>query len=155
MDELKEYMDKHHTAPEVSSIIISGLDNWFNDTAPPNVNSIDPNTSKIHLKKAEREQHQIGWEHFIKGRITKERASFINHEMTTKKVDTKYYNAEKWGTDIISINWKFVLELWKLRNWDTHSDLQVLVEQTAKAKEKLLSEATWIQDQHVKIQGWD
>jgi hypothetical protein len=150
--ELAEYMTDHHTPSEVNDVIISGLSTWFKAEPHTSSRHIHPSSS-ADLRKAVREQNQIGWDHFVKGRLTKEWASFINHEMTRKKIDTKYYSAEKWGSDIISINWKYVLELWQARNADEHGTDQK--EQHEKAKEKLLAEVNWIQDQNLNIQGED
>jgi hypothetical protein len=152
LQELEEYMESHYTPKIVTQVIIHGVKGWFEDCQVP----VDPeilDSASPQLKKAIKEQGKIGWDHFIKGRISREWASFINHALKETDQATKYYTSETWGTDIISLSWKFVLAIWQQRNLDTHGTTSK--EKSDKSKERLMNEALWIQEQNRNIQGED
>jgi hypothetical protein len=44
----------------------------------------------------------------------------INNHLSTQRQYT--FNAKQWGSKVLSINWKYILELWELRNKDVHGD---------------------------------
>jgi hypothetical protein len=65
-------------------------------------------------------QTEIGWQHFIRGRMLIEWGNMINDHLSTQR---RYnFNAEHWGSKVLAINWKFILELWDLRNKEVHGD---------------------------------
>jgi hypothetical protein len=96
IEKLREYMEGHHTPPSVSAIITDGIQHWLDGEATPHLSTMERSAS-VHLKKAVREQHKLGWDHFIKGRITREWASFINHELRTRNVDIPSITQQKNG----------------------------------------------------------
>jgi hypothetical protein len=59
-------------------------------------------------------QQSIGWDHFVRGWIAIEWGNIINHHPATKP--HIHINAEDWGTKLLAINWKYILELWAVRN---------------------------------------
>jgi hypothetical protein len=65
-------------------------------------------------------QANIGWQHFVRGRIIIAWGSMISNHLATQK--THIFNAEQWGTNLLSINWKYILQLWEARNKETHGD---------------------------------
>lgn len=47
-------------------------------------------------------------------------AEHLSIILSKNHADIKYFNADSWGSDLIALNWKHVLELWNMRNLDTH-----------------------------------
>lgn len=62
-------MRTHQTPPEVTDIILHGITSWFTQEQPPLVDTLSEDASGL-LRTAVSEQGLIGWEHFIKGRLT-------------------------------------------------------------------------------------
>lgn len=83
------------------------------------------------LQKAIQQQEDIGWRHFIRGRLTIEWGNINNSHLEINNI--KQYNAEKWGAKLIEINWKYVLKIWPKNGIDQLR------------KEKLLQEIVHIQ----------
>jgi hypothetical protein len=46
--------------------------------------------------------------------------NLINNHSTKKNNPSA--NAEQWGAKLLSINWNYILELWKIRNLEVHGD---------------------------------
>lgn len=70
-------------------------------------------------------------------------------DKATKIPEGCYYSIKKWGSDVISVNWKYIFEIWKIQNEDTHGIVPI-EKQEEKLQKKLLIEAKWIQDQHME-----
>jgi hypothetical protein len=65
-------------------------------------------------------QTTIGWHQFARGRIAIEWGNAINEHLARQ---TWYsFNAEHWGSKILSINWKYILQLWMIRNTEVHGN---------------------------------
>ena len=124
IDKLKEFFKKSRTPPALEIVILAGLNAWHIGQAPPNIESICPSASK-KLEAAYKEQNQIGWGHFLRGRISLLWANFINFEIDlnnqegrTKKF--KYKSAEEWGINLILIQWMYIQKIWIERNQEVH-----------------------------------
>jgi hypothetical protein len=65
-------------------------------------------------------QLNIGWNHFAIGRWTIEWGSLINQHLATQS--RHQFNAEHWGSKLLSINWKHILLLWNLRNSEVNGE---------------------------------
>jgi hypothetical protein len=57
-------------------------------------------------------QANIGWQHFVRGRMVIEWGNLINNHIATQRQNSS--NTENWGTKLLSINWKYILELREL-----------------------------------------
>jgi hypothetical protein len=77
-------------------------------------------TRKQEVMQIYNEQANIGWQHFAQGRIIIEWGNFINKHLATQKKYT--FNAEQWGTKLLSINWKYILQLWDVQNLEVHGE---------------------------------
>ena len=84
-----------------------------NDKETFDETTIKPNK---YVQAAITAQQNIGWEHFMRGRITMQWGDLINHHLKDSKIQPEEMDAEQWGTKLININFKYVLELWDLRN---------------------------------------
>jgi hypothetical protein len=61
-----------------------------------------------------REQSDIGWDHFIQGRMSMTWGELIKRQLEIRSI--KNQKAEQWGTDLISIHWKNILNMWNQRS---------------------------------------
>jgi hypothetical protein len=60
-------------------------------------------------------QYDIGWRHFMRGRISIEWGNIMQHHLEVNQI--KNMSAEKWGTGLLFINWKHILHIWRERLW--------------------------------------
>jgi hypothetical protein len=94
-------------------------------------------------------QNNIGWDHFVRGRIAIEWGYLINRHLKEKNILPEEMDAEIWGAKLISINWKYVLEMWKLRNGEEHGTDAVTIEK--KKKERLMAEILYLQEENMDV----
>jgi len=79
----------------------------------------DPERIKRQLHRACLTQQKIGWDQFLRGRISKD----WTHAIHTYYVDRQpgdSYNPEQWMRTTIAAIWKFSLTMWRQRNLDKH-----------------------------------
>jgi hypothetical protein len=109
------YLSEPHTSANIRNSIINNLTNWFepNDSSEP-TEYLDQND----ILKVINKQQAIGWRHFIRGRLSIDWGHLINIHLTFNKITE--INAEKWGIDLLRINWKFILKMWRARCEDLH-----------------------------------
>jgi Rps23 Pro-64 3,4-dihydroxylase Tpa1-like proline 4-hydroxylase len=79
---------------------------WLESTTPTPTTTDDDDQPRS--SKAERQQHLIGWRHFILGRMSIEWGHIINRHLDEASITNT--NAEKWGADLLRIHWKQVLK---------------------------------------------
>ena len=120
LDKLKEFFKKWKTPQGVQTCIIAGLESWGLRQQPPDLETIYPNASHI-LTKAYKEQNTIGWDHFIRGRLTSLWGRFINHDIHAQyqqnmPINNNYRSAEAWGKKLVVIIWTHVTKIWEIRN---------------------------------------
>jgi hypothetical protein len=69
------------------------------------------------------EQANLGWNHFIRGRMLIQWGTIINNHLEKK---SKYkFKAEHWRSKLLSINWKYILKLWIMRNTEVKGETPV------------------------------
>ena len=120
VDNLLKFFRKTNTPQEITNCIIAGLNSWLQGQEPSMIESIAPWTSR-HLKESYQEQKDIGWGHFLRGRISIVWAKFINFEIRQqqregRKKKFRFKSAESWGTKIILIMWPHINNMWEERN---------------------------------------
>ena len=113
--ETTQYLEQKYTPIEVKDAIVNGLTKWLepSETGTVDETIIKPNK---YVQAAITAQENIGWEHFMRGRITMQWGDLINHHLKDNKIQPEEMDAEQWGMKLININYKHVLELWDLRN---------------------------------------
>lgn len=74
------------------------------------------------LIEAIEEQNNIGWDHFIKGRLSKKWHRILPNTLQYKPSSKHLLKPEQWAKQMICINWKYVLELWNNRNLIVHRE---------------------------------
>jgi hypothetical protein len=99
-----------------------------------------PDATK-HLVNAATEQQQLGMQHWFCGRLSSTWGELYNFDISRPSNATKFPSANRWGKEIIQVNWKFVLDCWYARNTTEHdSDNNPI----GRAKEKLVEEIVWL-----------
>jgi hypothetical protein len=134
---------KPHTPPDVKYSICHGFFNWLEKGRPhefqqPKRNSNPAVTSVSAI------QQTIGWDHFTRGRMAIEWDNLINSHIATKphiKI-----NAEDWGTKLFKIHWKYILELWDIRNSEVKGASPE--EQNINLRQDMIQEITYLQKQN-------
>jgi hypothetical protein len=135
LEELQQCSEKHHMDSTMTTIIIKCLETWINTGNKTMTMSteIHNNTS---LRAAVLQQNSIGWNHFLRGRISK---SFQTMANESREIPLLAYEANKWTIWIIRSSWTFVSDTWNLRNKHLHGDT---IEETAEiVRTKLLQSA--------------
>jgi hypothetical protein len=128
-------VDKKIIPLNIRKAISLGIKGWL-EKSPINEETLDTFSNKIQL--AFRHQSMIGWDHFVRGRISITWGNLINDTITKQEFD-----AEKWGTKIIDINFKYLLLFWEHRCLNEHGTTGD--EQESKLKTKLLNEIMHMQ----------
>ncbi len=125
IEALYHYLDSTSNTPkEVTRCIMRGVSSWLLHQESPQIESISYLASES-LKKAYNEQTEIGWDHFLRGRISMEWSYLMRHSYsleqfkssttTTKHNKQRYRTPESWAKGLISLNWEFVNLLWEDR----------------------------------------
>jgi hypothetical protein len=117
--DLSMYLENQRTNNDTKIIILQKVQSLLNVTDCETFNNIIPDATNT-LKAAVQEQDAIGWDHWLKGRISQEWVSLINYDIATIDTGTKYNSSEKWATGIIDLNWDLVQNLWFERNKIEH-----------------------------------
>ena len=128
-------IDKKIIPLNIRKAISLGIKGWL-EKSPINDEMIDSFSNKI--QQAFRHQSRIGWDHFVRGRLSITWGILINETITKQDFD-----AEKWGTKIIDINFKYLILLWEHRCLIEHGTTDE--EQESKLKTKLLNEIMHMQ----------
>jgi hypothetical protein len=91
----------------------------------PDITTLSLDTSE-YLVDAYRQQTEIGWDNFCKGRWTKLWEPLLNHELYLAKqkgFQKKTISAEKWASNVLFDIWNGVLECWEKRNSLVHGNI--------------------------------
>jgi hypothetical protein len=69
---------------------------------------------KTEVMRVYENPQRLGWDHFVRVRMLIEQGNLINSHLS--KQSRYSFNAEHWGSKVMSINWKYILQLWDVRN---------------------------------------
>jgi hypothetical protein len=138
--ELTDYLSKSHTPKWVKHHISQGLFLWL-ETGRYCV-PIPPTSEQDRLlQNTVTTQNSIGWQHFVRGRMTIEWCHHINIHLANQ---TKHkITAEQWGSSILTINWKYILQLWDQRNSELHGTSPEITE--VSRRKSMIEEIQYIQ----------
>ena len=122
MDAIQLYFKKTGTPRAMRNCITQGIQTWLQGKPTPNISSIEPQASNT-LKLAYSTQTAIGWRHFLRGRIAIQWASLVNGKPVAQNlatqgilVSSRNCNPITWGSGLLHILWKHILNFWKVRN---------------------------------------
>jgi hypothetical protein len=144
---LYRIMENNETGKDLARVIGTCVSNWINGEDIVNLKDLADNPKKI-LIDAYKEQKQIGWDQFMKGRLTIKWGEAFNKYRSDMITTKKHLTAEKWGKDIIVESWKFVMDIWKNRNENKHGDDAT---KTEKQKKKLVDKIKWLQKKNTDL----
>jgi hypothetical protein len=148
MKRIRRKMEELRTNEATIRAIIYYLANWLYNRKLESIYNLIPDASST-LKKAIEEQEEIGWDHFIKGRISQTWSCLYQYDIETKEHNQKYVTVEKWDKEIVRIGWDFVLEAWSHRNNIEHDNEG---DPKTRKKEKIIGKILWkIKNAKVKL----
>jgi hypothetical protein len=136
--ELNSYLSQNHTPPRVKHIILQNLNQFLESTNDESELEID-NTD---IQKAQTQQSIIGWRHFLRGRLSINWGKAVSNHLFREKL--YHISAEKWAADLLLINWKHILKIWRERCIEVHGNSPNEIEQ--KTMNRCLKEIRHIQN---------
>jgi hypothetical protein len=141
--EVTTYLSEQHTPNTIRDAICHGFYTWLESGRnTPGIPSLPHRQTEV--MKAYNNQETIGWQHYVRGRMTIEWGNLINKHLAMQK---KYkFNAEQWGMKLMSINWKYILQLWETRNKEVNGDTPSKVESIR--RQNMINEILHIQATH-------
>ena len=119
IQDLSVYLSGPTTPVYVKDSIITKFWLWLEPVISTSV--LHTSTSKnTYLDDAVQSQNRIGWDQFVRGRITTKWGYMITrHLHSITNVTT---TAEDWADNLITLNFKYVLQMWELRKKEEHGD---------------------------------
>jgi hypothetical protein len=136
MLDLENVMEKHRIDPATIRVIKHCMSRWFINETIPKIDELVPDASRT-LIKAYNEQCEIGWDHWLKGRISMEWGTLVNYDINHKNSNIRYNSVEKWAKEVILLNWELAHNIWLSRNQNEHDSEG---NPTERIKEKLIEE---------------
>jgi hypothetical protein len=144
--EFTTFLSESHTSIAIKDSLCYGFHNWLESGR--NTPGIPPlPTRKADVMQAYNEQANIGWQNFIRGRMTITWGTLINRHVAKQKRYT--FNAEHWGTKLMSIHWKYILRIWETRNKEVKGDTPAKVELIR--RQNMIDEIKQIQETNTNI----
>jgi hypothetical protein len=145
-DAISDYLSAAHTPPFVKTSIVSNLHYWLESSEITHT-MLDDDNDNGRTSKAIYQQNNIGWNHFIRGRLSIEWGNIVQSHLETNQI--KNMSAEKWGSDLLFINWKHILKIWRERCEEVHGKTPEQIEKSSKAR--LLEEIRHIQSSNTNL----
>jgi hypothetical protein len=108
LNAIASYLSQNHTPVGMKHIILQNL-NQFLEPSQITDHEIDFDISAFD--KANQQQNIIGWQHFIRGRLSFEWGKAISSQLSTDQFH--HMSAEKWAADLLYINWQYILRIWR------------------------------------------
>jgi hypothetical protein len=111
---LQSLLEHKGTNESTIRVIIANLSSWLNNNDYASLEELELEESG-QTAKAANEQILIGWDQWFYGRISQSRGEIDLSNGITSKQDP-----EKWGKDVITLTWEFVLDCWNIRKESEH-----------------------------------
>jgi hypothetical protein len=129
--QLGKVLTAAHTPKPLTACILNGIQSWNTGQV---IDCAFPTTAD-EVRQVTLEQTQIGWEHLLRGRISKRwQVAFLHFQPESdKKRDTK---ATTWARKLIAALWEYSFAIWEARNKTVHG-------QTEAAKESKALKELW------------
>jgi hypothetical protein len=119
------HLTKYHTPAPMAKMIMQALDQWFSNLQPNLVPRLPtgPDIPNQHLhqliNKAFVHQNNIGWRHFLRGRLLLHwKLCIAEYYRYCQPGDT--YNPNLWMTKTVDAVWDLFLVIWTARNGKLH-----------------------------------
>jgi hypothetical protein len=140
--DLSKIMINTNTDDNLRRVICECTRAWINGKEIPSIEELTDNPSQL-LMEAYDDQTLIGWSNFMRGRLTEKWGTiYTNTNTADTHNDTQRVTSKKWGKDIVTLNWKFFLNMWTERNQIEHG--RVKDEANARTRSKLITKIKWL-----------
>jgi hypothetical protein len=126
---LRKLMERWHLPPYFWTMIENGINYYIEhshkctvkskDNEPQKPFGVTFNTPRNLLQQAFRTQSHIGWDNFLKGRISRDWLTYVHHSETHSNGHGKN---KDWSAKFIGGIWDYLKCLWKFRNDIYHQD---------------------------------
>lgn len=159
LQELKSKLTQIGTPEDITISILHGIENWeisMYETSfcqrAPTCGSVRP--TDILITQAYTEQRHIGWDSFLRGRITKLWNKAYQHVYTKANNTT---SSTSWSSKLIKVILDYSFSLWEYRNGVLHG--HTIEENEAKESEKISSQIRtaymkYQEDPHIIPSRW-
>ena len=108
MKTLTNRLDKLNTPTPLRNTIIHHVNNYYNSDFLPDLHNT---TTNLLLDECMNKKTSIGWEHFIRGRLTSSFHPVINHYYRSNKLGHRF-KSSNWYRNIIRFIWQLHHKAW-------------------------------------------
>jgi ribonuclease HI len=149
--ELKNQLVSVGTHETTTRFLMYNITSIINDKPIIDLGEIAPDASKFFLA-TNLEQSKIGWDQILKGRLSIKWGELYNYDIKHNKLKITLNDAEQRGKKITVFVWRFVIDMWRIRNEQEHN-LDGKKLEIAKTKETeqimwLIKEIKTFEEQH-------
>jgi len=122
---LRNWMTKSLTMPPLQILLLRALTDWLHGRQSQTHEITETDTDHMLIKEALVEQDLIGWDHFLKGRISKKWAIIQNKCYSRLRQESEsnnlspiptYLDGKWWAKKVITLTIYMCLNLWQIRN---------------------------------------
>ena len=122
---LRNWMTKSLTMPPLQILLLRALTDWLHGRQSRTHEITETDTDHMLIKEALVEQDLIGWDHFLKGRISKKWAILQNKCYSRLRQESEsnnlspiptYLDGKWWAKKVIALTIYMCLNLWQIRN---------------------------------------
>jgi hypothetical protein len=121
--DLKDYCTQSNTDPALQSLLLQGIQGWFQTSQNYTVNTDRYNDT---LHRLVHQQNRIGWRQIFHGRFTVEwvriQDSYYRRSELQEAMKGVQLTGERWLTNLILFVWDKWYTLWKQRNQELHGN---------------------------------
>jgi hypothetical protein len=149
---LTKALETLQTPKKIIDTFLHGLSHWEQQQIDPDHTCILPFTGSVipsdcHIVQAYQEQTKIGWEHFLRGRISLKWSSAYRASKGSYK--QRQIDALPWAKGTILALWDYSTSPWKFRNGVVHG-----TSKEERAEKELISLQSQVEQQY-RLYGTD
>ena len=143
---LTKALETLQTPKKIIDASLHGLSYWEQQQIDPDHTCIPPFTGSVipsdcHIVQAYQEQTKIGWEHFLRGRISLKWSSAYRASKGSNK--QRQIDALPWAKGTILALWDYSTSLWKFHNGVVHG-----TSKEERAEKELISLQSQVEQQY-------
>jgi hypothetical protein len=140
---LEHLLQQTFTDPSITKVILCYLSCSLKQLPAPLLATIVPNASP-QLRQAVFSQNRIGWQNFLKGRLSTCWGTLYQQTHThPTNLPPSLVSSDSWGVRIIHLTWEFIIHMWYSRNDVEHSST---TQHQSLLKTRLLKKIGWLHE---------